>query len=233
MPWVNKQYKPAHVFMAEYAAGQKKIRADYMDEQFSDLSSVLTNFFTDIDELKDEATSQAEIATTKAEEAAASAAAASTAGAEAGTAAANAVTDAMQDDINTLLEADPQNVKITGNQTIGGTKTFSSPAILPTSFGKPVALSLGAIDVSKGAAFTKTITANTTFSITGVPNDTVACFALILTNAGAYTITWPTGTKWEDGYPPSFTKDGIDIIMFLTPDGGTSWHATVPTRDSI
>ena len=65
------------------------------------------------------------------------------------------------------------------------------------AFGDAVALSGGAIDPSLGNLFTKTITANTTFSITktNIPAGKTAMFTLMLTNGGSKTINWPSGMK--------------------------------------
>jgi len=39
----NGNFTPVHNFTTEYNAGQKTIRADYMDEQFSDLATAITS----------------------------------------------------------------------------------------------------------------------------------------------------------------------------------------------
>ena len=90
----------------------------------------------------------------------------------------------------------------------------------------PVALSGTAIDVSTGNVFTKTISANTTFTITGVPNGKSTMFNLVLTDGGAYTVTWPASVKWSEGIPPALASSGIDVLTFLTVDGGTTWYGT-------
>lgn len=91
-------------------------------------------------------------------------------------------------------------------------------------FGTAVALSGSAIDVSTGSCFTKVITASTTFTITGAPSGAVGCFSLILTDGGSRTVTWPSSVKWTEGTPPELASSGIDVITFLTADGGTTWY---------
>lgn len=80
-----------------------------------------------------------------------------------------------------------------------------------------------AINLSKGCVFTKTITANTTFTITGVPSGKSGIFNLVLTNGGSKTIVWPASVKWAERTPPALTSSGKDLLTFLTPDGGTTW----------
>lgn len=50
---------------------------------------------------------------------------------------------------------------------------------------------------------------------------------LIITNGGAATVTWPTSVKWASGTAPTLTASGVDVLTFLTPDGGVTWYGTV------
>ena len=84
-----------------------------------------------------------------------------------------------------------------------------------------------AIDVSKGAYITCTITGNTTFSFTGVPQTGATVVVMQLTNGGAYTITWPSSIKWTGGKAPKFTASGIDIVVLTTNDAGATWYGIV------
>lgn len=95
------------------------------------------------------------------------------------------------------------------------------------NFTETVAMSDNAINLSKGCIFTKTISANTTFTITGVPSGKATTFNLVLTNGGSRTITWPSSVKWTAGTPPSLTSSGIDVLTFLTTNGGSTWYGTV------
>jgi len=56
------------------------------------------------------------------------------------------------------------------------------------------------------------------------PAGKVSAFTMeVLTTAG-YTATWPASVTWAGGTEPAWTDDGIDIVSFITRDGGTSWH---------
>lgn len=91
-------------------------------------------------------------------------------------------------------------------------------------FEKVVTMTGDVIDTSGGTYFTKTITANTTFSVTGVPSGAAATISLILTNGGDFTVTWPTSFKWADGTPPTLTSGGTDLLTFATTNGGSTWY---------
>jgi hypothetical protein len=82
-----------------------------------------------------------------------------------------------------------------------------------------------AVDLSQGNYFTRTFTSNAAITVTNVPSaGTVASFVFDITNGGAYTITWMTGTKWPYGLAPTLTASGRDVLVFFTHDGGTTWN---------
>jgi len=87
------------------------------------------------------------------------------------------------------------------------------------------ALAANNIDCNAGAFFTKTITANTTFTVSNVPTaGNVPSFVLELTNGGAFTITWWAGVRWPAGVAPALSASGVDVLGFYTLDGGTTWR---------
>ena len=101
------------------------------------------------------------------------------------------------------------------------------------TFGKSIretqtAISAADIDLSAGNYFTKTISANITFTVSNVASSgTVSSFILELTNGGAYTVTWWSGVTWNAATPPTLTASGVDTLAFFTVDGGTSWRGFV------
>ena len=115
----------------------------------------------------------------------------------------------------------PQPVFTSGNQTIGGVKTFSAGIFS----GKQV-MSGTTMDCAAASCFTKTVTGNTTFFFTNVPSDAVCCVTLVLTNGGNYTVTWPSSVKWTGNLPPELTINGTDVLTFLTCTGGNVWYGT-------
>ena len=89
------------------------------------------------------------------------------------------------------------------------------------------------INLNTGNFFTKTVSTNTTFTVSNTPaTGTTASFILELTNGGVGTITWWSGVKWAGGIAPTLTVSGVDILGFYTHDGGTTWRGLVLAKDS-
>lgn len=127
--------------------------------------------------------------------------------------------DGLAFDNRSRLIVDDTVLRTNKKQTITATKTFDTGY-----FGKTVAVNAMDIKPVDGAVFTKTVTANTTFTISGTPSNVAACFTLVLTNGGSHTVTWPSSVKWTEGTPPELIAAGIDVITFITPNGGTTWY---------
>jgi hypothetical protein len=103
-----------------------------------------------------------------------------------------------------------------------------APLVIPTITGlHETAIAMPALNIDCNAAtiFTKTITANSTFTVSNVPAaGTSASFVLELTNGGASTVTWWANVKWAGGTAPGLTVAGTDILGFYTINGGTAWR---------
>ena len=110
--------------------------------------------------------------------------------------------------------------------------TMEGNLITKGSFGLVSSLSGDAINLSEASTFTKILTTNTTFSITGVPASTSAVFTLVITNGGNYVVSWPSNMKWASGEVPTLTSNGVDILTFITVDGGTTWFGTPSILDA-
>lgn len=96
-----------------------------------------------------------------------------------------------------------------------------------------VAMTANNIDLATGNLFTKTLTANTTFTVSNVEQiGNVSSFILELTNGGAFTTTFWTGVKWSGGTKPTFTTAGVDILGFYSYDGGNTWRGMLLSKDS-
>lgn len=113
-------------------------------------------------------------------------------------------------------------VPVSGDAEITGAKTFTQGP-----YGTTVAMAAADVDLSAGDVFTVTISAATTLTFSNVPAGKAATFNLIITNGGAATVTWPASVKWASGTAPTLTASGVDVLTFLTPDGGTTWYGTV------
>lgn len=89
------------------------------------------------------------------------------------------------------------------------------------------------INVLNGSMVSMTLNGATTYTFSGAPvSGNAASFTLELTNGGAYTVTWPAGTKWSSGSAPTLTASGTDILTFYTRDGGTTWRGVMVSKDS-
>lgn len=83
------------------------------------------------------------------------------------------------------------------------------------------------IDLELGNVVTATITGATTFTFSNPPaSGSAGSFTLIVTNPST-NITWPAAVDWAGGSAPTLTGTGVDILTFLTTDGGTTWYGFV------
>ena len=150
--------------------------------------------------------------------------------------------------------SDATTVKLTGDQTVAGVKTFSSNIVgnitgsasldLRLTGGTmtgaitairetKVAMAANNIDLATGNLFTKTIVGATTLTISGtLPNGNANSFILELTNGGTGIITWWSGMKWVGGTAPTLTTAGVDILGFYSHNGGTTWRGMLMSKDS-
>jgi hypothetical protein len=55
---------------------------------------------------------------------------------------------------------------------------------------------------------------------------------LELTNGGAYTQYWPAEVRWPSGSAPSLAAAGVDVLVFITDDGGANWRGAISMGDS-
>ena len=90
------------------------------------------------------------------------------------------------------------------------------------------------LDLSLGNVFTATVSTGTqTFTFSNPSaSGTCYCFMLILTNGGSQTVNFPSSVDFNGGTAPSLTASGVDILMFTTVDGGTTFHCIVASTDS-
>ena len=102
----------------------------------------------------------------------------------------------------------------------GGTLTGAVAEALQAVTGETVVLDLKAAN-----NFTHAVAADTTFTVMAHAGSSFQLGTLVLTNGGAFTVTWPDSFKWADGVPPALTAEGVDVITFFTVDGGNTCYA--------
>ena len=90
------------------------------------------------------------------------------------------------------------------------------------------------IDLNAGNNVVATVDTNAnTFTFSNpTASDELCGFTLFLTNGGSQTVNWPSSVDWAGGSAPELTTSGLDILVFITTDGGTIWHGMVASADS-
>lgn len=86
------------------------------------------------------------------------------------------------------------------------------------------------LDCSTSNMFSHTLTENTTFTFSNPPSSgTAYSFSLKLVqdaSASGYTVTWPAAVDWAAATAPTLTAtaSAVDVFVFVTHDGGTTWY---------
>lgn len=119
-------------------------------------------------------------------------------------------------------------VGTTDTQTLTN-KTLQSPTLTTAPFlngswrANPTAVAALDIDCALGNYFTKTIAANSTFTVSNVPSGVVYSLVLELAHTSG-TVTWWSGVVWPDGTAPTLIDGRTSLLIFITDDGGTTWR---------
>lgn len=94
--------------------------------------------------------------------------------------------------------------------------------------------SLGALDINcaLGNYFTKTIAANSTFTVSNVPSGVAYSFTLELVHTSG-SITWFSGVQWPMNTPPTLITGKTNLFMFVTDDGGATWRGAALTGYTV
>jgi len=84
------------------------------------------------------------------------------------------------------------------------------------------------LDLESGNVFDLTLTADCTITLSNPPaSGTSGSFTLILRQdgTGSRTVTWPASVDWASATAPTLTTDAsaVDVLTFMTVDGGTTW----------
>lgn len=118
------------------------------------------------------------------------------------------------------------------NSTVTNTLTANTLVLSGSYRTGVVAVAASDVDCSLGNYFTKTVSGALSWTVTNVPATGAYSFILELTNGGTGTQTWFTGTKWPSGTAPTLTTSGVDVLGFITDDGGTNWRGVLLMKDS-
>ena len=86
------------------------------------------------------------------------------------------------------------------------------------------------VDCEAGNTFMHTLTENTTFTFSNPPASGTAYTMTVEiiqdASASGYTVTWPTSVDWPSATAPTLTAtaSAVDVFVFTTRDGGTTWY---------
>jgi len=92
-------------------------------------------------------------------------------------------------------------------------------------------------DLETANVFSTTLSEATTFAFTNPPasGTAVSFIVKIIQDSGgnAYSVTFPTSIDWPLGSDPALTTDAsaVDVLVFLTHDGGTTYYGFVAGQD--
>jgi hypothetical protein len=104
-------------------------------------------------------------------------------------------------------------------------KSYNETYEAPTSSSNAVT-----VNCENGNSFQHTLTENTTFTFSNPPTTgTGYSFSLkLVQDAGAsgFTVTWPGAVDWPAATAPTITAtaSAVDVFVFFTTDGGTTWY---------
>lgn len=87
------------------------------------------------------------------------------------------------------------------------------------------------INLGLGTNVTATIAGATTFTVSGLSSGKVNTVTLRLTNPGAYSITWPSGTTFNLNAAPTLPASGNTMIVLESFDNGATWAGIQVWRD--
>ena len=154
------------------------------------------------------------------------------------------ITDRIADGAVTRAKLESQAAAVTtakiaanavGNTALDNTAAFTfdgrvtfGQALEETSVTIATAGLSPVLDLSAGSVFDVTLTATTaTMSFSNAPSDSTG-FTLIARQdaSGSRTVTWPGTVDWPDGgVAPTLStgSSAVDILTFITPNGGTTW----------
>lgn len=84
------------------------------------------------------------------------------------------------------------------------------------------------LNMRDGTNFVHDLTENVTYTFSNpASSGKVSSFTLkVIQGATARTITWPTSVDWAGATAPTLStdNDAVDIFVFITHDGGTTWY---------
>jgi hypothetical protein len=121
-------------------------------------------------------------------------------------------------------------IKLSGSTIINDSRTLVNYGSVHNVLGNVSGTTT--INLQSGNYVSATVVGATTFVFSNPLASPNACgFALRLTNGGSSTVIWPAAVQWPSGTAPTLTAEGIDLLVFITDNGGTLWRGTASMTD--
>ena len=161
--------------------------------------------------------------------------------------------DGSSGDTITTAKIVATTATILSGQSVTGTATFNSAVVIggatnlqDNNLQRPTLLdycvkgsalgsvgTLATIDVTNANFFSATLGSATTFAFTNpCTTGDFGGFILELTNGGSADVYWPAAVDFPGGTAPTLTAAGVDLLVFVTRDSGTTYHGMVASADS-
>jgi hypothetical protein len=119
--------------------------------------------------------------------------------------------------------------------TLSGTLTTTKIAETLVAVGN--SSTAATLNLASGTVFTVTLTGSATLTVSNPTG--AAAFTVILLNDGTAgrTVAWAGGSfKFPGGAATlarTTTANAIDIWVFMSPDGGTTWYGNIAMKNMI
>jgi hypothetical protein len=161
--------------------------------------------------------------------------------------------DGSSGDTITTAKIVATTAEILSGASVTGTATFNSAVVIggatnlqDNNLQRPTLLdycvkgsalgsvgTLATIDVTNANFFSATLGFATTFAFTNpCTTGNFGGFILELTNGGSADVYWPAAVDFPGGTAPTLTAAGVDLLVFVTRDAGTTYHGMVASADS-
>lgn len=134
----------------------------------------------------------------------------------------NTALDAIVTYVNAMAAATVSALALAGG-TLTGLLKMKTEALLFTAIGNVTGTHN--LDLSAGQAYSFTSTGDIVLTVSNTPSGSYASAVILqITNGGAHAVTWPSPTSWAGGSAPALSVSGIDVVVLVTFNAGTSWY---------
>jgi hypothetical protein len=123
---------------------------------------------------------------------------------------------------------DGTSLSVTGNVVV---TTFITSTTFRETYSDQGTGGSVTLDLATANNFRRQFNGTATVSFSNAPASNAFGFTLLTVNAGAYSITWPASVDWVGGTAPILTSSGVDVLVFYTFNGGTTYYGFVTGKN--